>query len=263
MKNKKDLSQALRDNLLRRKMSQNQEPKKLQKIYEGKAKILYETQDENFLIQYFKDDATAFNNLKKEIIAEKGLLNNIISEFIMLEIAKNNVPTHFIKKLNEREQLVKKAKIIPLEIIVRNIAAGSMAKRLGLEEGLRLTAPVFEICYKKDELADPIINDDHAINVLQIVTKNQLDEIKNYTLKINQILQQLFLKAKIKLVDFKIEFGFDSVGKIMLADEISPDSCRLWDVETLEKLDKDRFRRNLGGLVEAYKEVAKRLGIKY
>src|SRR3989338_2067129 len=168
MKNKKDLSQALRDNLLRRKMSQNQEPKKLQKIYEGKAKILYETQDENFLIQYFKDDATAFNNLKKEIIAEKGLLNNIISEFIMLEIAKNNVPTHFIKKLNEREQLVKKAKIIPLEIIVRNIAAGSMAKRLGLEECLRLTAPVFEICYKKDELADPIINDDHAINVLQI-----------------------------------------------------------------------------------------------
>ncbi len=261
MKSKKILSQALRNNLLRRKMS-NQEPKKLHQIYEGKAKTLFATDDENLLIQYFKDDATAFNNLKKDVISEKGLLNNAISEFIMLEIAKNNIPTHFVKKLNSREQLVKKATIIPLEVIVRNIAAGSMAKRLGIEEGLKLTAPVFEICYKKDELGDPLINDDHAINVLQVITKSQLDEIKNYTLKINEILQKLFLAAKIKLVDFKIEFGFDADEKIMLADEISPDSCRLWDVETLEKLDKDRFRRDLGGLVDAYKEVAKRLGVK-
>lgn len=261
VKNKKILSQALRNNLLRRKMS-NQEPKKMQQIYEGKAKILYATEDENLLIQYFKDDATAFNNLKKDVIEEKGLLNNVISEFIMLEIAKNNIPTHFVKKLNNREQLVKKATIIPLEVIVRNIAAGSMAKRLGMEEGLQLKAPVFEICYKKDELGDPLINDDHAINVLQVVTKSQLEEIKNYTLKINEILQKLFLNAKIKLVDFKIEFGFDKDKRIMLADEISPDSCRLWDVNTLEKLDKDRFRRDLGGLVDAYKEVAKRLGVK-
>ncbi len=258
MKNKKNLSQALRQNLLRRK--QMTETKKT-KLYEGKAKILYTTDDEDLLIQYFKDDATAFNNLKKDVIAQKGILNNAISEHIMLKLAQENIPTHFVKKLNEREQLVKKVTIIPLEVIVRNIAAGSMAKRLGMGEGKELKAPIFEICYKKDELGDPLINDDHAVNVLEVVTFEQLAEIKNYALKINNFLKKMFIDAQIKLVDFKIEFGFDKSGKILLADEISPDSCRLWEVNTLEKLDKDRFRRDLGGLVEAYLEVAKRLGI--
>ncbi len=235
---------------------------KLEKIYEGKAKILYSTKEKNQLIQYFKDDATAFNNLKKDVISRKGILNNIISEYIMLEMSKNNIPTHFIKRLSEREQLIKKVTIIPLEVIIRNIAAGSMAKRLGIEEGLILSGPVFEICYKKDELGDPIINDDHAIKVLQFINTEQLNQIKEYTLKINQILQKIFSNINIKLVDFKIEFGFDDQNKIILADEISPDSCRLWDKDTNNKMDKDRFRRDLGGLVEAYEEVATRLGIK-
>lgn len=238
---------------------------KILKIYEGKAKILYSTENENFLVQYFKDDATAFNAQKKAVIEGKGVLNNIISEFIMLELAKHNVPTHFVKRLDKREQLIKKVKIIPLEVIIRNICAGSMAKRLGIEEGRELLAPIFEICYKDDALGDPLINDDHAINVLKIITKDQLQEIKNYSLKINNILQKIFKDINIKLVDFKIEFGFDVENKnqIILADEISPDSCRLWDENTSEKLDKDRFRRDLGGLVEAYQEVAKRLKINY
>ncbi len=235
---------------------------KIEKIYEGKAKALYSTSQPNQLIQYFKDSATAFNGEKKAEIDGKGVLNNIISEHIMLEINKIGIPTHFIKRLNEREQLIKKVTIIPLEVIVRNIAAGSMAKRLGIAEGGVLSNPVFELCYKDDSLGDPLINDDHAISVLKVVTKSQLEEIKNYTLKINQFLQKTFAEINIKLVDFKIEFGFDEQGKIMLADEISPDSCRLWDSATSEKLDKDRFRRDLGGLVEAYKDVALRLGIK-
>ncbi len=235
---------------------------KLDKIYEGKAKVLYTTSDENLLIQYFKDDATAFNALKKAVIEGKGVLNNFISEFIMLELAKAGIPTHFVKRLSDREQLVKKAKIIPLEVIIRNIAAGSMAKRLGIEEGVLLSNPVFEICYKDDSLQDPIINDDHAIHVLKVVTKEQLDQIKKYSLEINQFLKKTFASINIKLVDFKIEFGFDASGNIILADEISPDSCRLWDSSTSEKLDKDRFRRDLGGLVEAYSDVASRLGIK-
>lgn len=235
---------------------------KLEKIYEGKAKVLYSTDDSDLLIQYFKDDATAFNAQKKAVIEGKGVLNNAISEHIMLEIAKIGIPTHFVKKLNEREQLIKKVKIIPLEVIVRNITAGSMAKRLGIEEGIILSSPVFEICYKDDALGDPLINDDHAVNVLKAVNQSQLEEIKNYTAKINQFLQKTFAEIGIKLVDFKIEFGFDSAGKIVLADEISPDGCRLWDASTSEKLDKDRFRRDLGGLVEAYKDVAQRLKIK-
>jgi phosphoribosylaminoimidazole-succinocarboxamide synthase len=236
---------------------------KLEKIYEGKAKQLFSTEDKNLLIQYFKDDATAFNALKKAVIEGKGVLNNVISEYIMLEMAKAKVPTHFVKRLNEREQLVRKVKIIPLEVIVRNVAAGSMAKRLGIEEGAELLAPVFEICLKDDALGDPLINDDHAINVLKVVTREQLEEIKKHTLKINEILRAMFKNIGIKLVDFKIEFGFDADSKIVLADEISPDSCRLWDEKTLEKLDKDRFRRDLGGLVEAYSDVAKRLGITF
>ncbi len=236
--------------------------KKIQKIYEGKAKQLFTTEDENLLIQFFKDDATAFNAQKKAVIEGKGVLNNFISEHIMLEMARAGVPTHFVKRLNEREQLVKKVKIIPLEVIVRNVTAGSMAKRLGIEEGLELPAPVFEICLKNDALGDPLINDDHAVNVLGAVTRAQLEQIKNYTFKINETLREIFKKIGIKLVDFKIEFGFDAAENILLADEISPDSCRLWDEKTSEKLDKDRFRRDLGGLVEAYSDVASRLGIK-
>ncbi len=235
---------------------------KLEKIYEGKAKQLFKTADDNLLIQFFKDDATAFNGEKKETIMGKGVLNNLISEYIMLVMAAAGIPTHFEKRLSEREQLIRKVTIIPLEVIVRNIAAGSMAKRLGIAEGLELLAPVFEICLKDDALGDPLINDDHAVNVLKVVTKEQLEEIKKQTLKINQILQTMFKKIGIKLVDFKIEFGFDAQKNIVLADEISPDSCRLWDEQTSEKMDKDRFRRNLGGLVEAYSEVASRLGIK-
>ena len=236
---------------------------KLEKIYEGKAKQLFATEDKNLLIQYFKDDATAFNALKKAVIEGKGVLNNVISEHIMLEMAKAGVPTHFVKRLNEREQLVRKVKIIPLEVIVRNVAAGSMAKCLGIEEGIELLAPVFEICLKDDALGDPLINDDHAINVLKVVTREQLEEIKKHTLKINEILRAMFKNIGIKLVDFKIEFGFDADSKMVLAEEISAASCRLWDEKTSEKLDKDRFRRDLGGLVEAYSDVAKRLGITF
>ena len=216
---------------------------KLIKIYEGKAKQLFTTSDENLLIQYFKDDATAFNNLKKDVISTEL-------------VARKRV-----KRLDNREQLVKKARIIPLEVIVRNITAGSMAKRLGVDEGTKLENPIFEICYKDDSLGDPLINDDHAITVLKVVTKEQLEEIKTITKKINKELVEIFAKINIKLVDFKIEFGFDGENNIILADEISPDSCRLWDDKTDNKLDKDRFRRGLGGLVEAYKEVASRLGI--
>lgn len=232
-----------------------------EKLYEGKAKILYSSSNPEQIIQYFKDDATAFNNLKKDIIQGKGVLNNLISEYIMLELAKNGIPSHFIKRISDREQLVKKVNIIPLEVIIRNIAAGSMAKRLGIKDGTILSEPVFEICYKNDALADPILNDDHAIKVLKLVTKEQLELIKKYSLKINQILQAIFAAINIKLVDFKIEFGFDQNQNIILADEISPDSCRLWDEVTNNKMDKDRFRMDLGGLVEAYSEVAKRLGI--
>jgi phosphoribosylaminoimidazole-succinocarboxamide synthase len=233
------------------------------KIYEGKAKTLYSTDNENELIQYFKDDATAFNNIKKDVIADKGVLNNFISEFLMLKMAENGIPTHFIKRLNQREQLVKKVQIIPLEVIIRNITAGSMAKRLGINEGIEIGGAVFELCLKDDDLGDPLINDDHAIKVLKIVNETQLNLIKEYTFKINQILQDLFSQINIRLVDFKIEFGFDKEGKIILADEISPDSCRLWDKDSNEKMDKDRFRRDLGGLVEAYKEIANRFGIKF
>lgn len=234
---------------------------KLEKIYEGKAKILYATEDQNSLIQYFKDDATAFNAQKKAVIADKGILNNFICEKIMLELEKQGIPTHFIKRLNDREQLVKKVTIIPLEVIIRNFTAGSMAKRLGLAEGDKLTKPIFEICLKDDGLGDPLINDDHAIFALKIVDEEQLSQIKKYSYKINEFLSELFLQANIRLVDFKIEFGIDENGKILLADEISPDSCRLWDCDSLEKMDKDRFRRDLGGLVEAYRKVASRLNI--
>lgn len=235
---------------------------KLEKLYEGKAKILYKTKEEDKLIQFFKDDATAFNNVKKSVIQNKGILNNYISEFLMLKLADNAIENHFIKRLSDREQLVKSVKIIPLEIIIRNITAGSMAKRLGIAEGLKLDKAIFEICYKDDSLGDPLICDSHAITVLKIITQEELQKIKDISLKINTILKDIFNKVDIKLVDFKLEFGYDKNQNIILADEISPDSCRLWDKNTGEKLDKDIFRRDLGDLVSAYQKIAKAFNIK-
>jgi phosphoribosylaminoimidazole-succinocarboxamide synthase len=235
---------------------------KLQKIYEGKAKILFATTNPNLLIQHFKDDATAFNAQKKAVIEGKGSLNNLISEYLMIELSKNGIKNHFVEKINEREQLIKKVKIIPLEVIIRNITAGSLSKRLDVEEGIILNSPIFEICYKNDSLQDPLINDDHAIEVLKVVNKKQLELLKDNAFKINQLLKNIFNNIEINLVDFKIEFGFDENNEIILADEISPDGCRLWDKNTAEKLDKDRFRRDLGGLVDAYREIANRLKLK-
>ncbi len=255
---------ALRKNLLRRKeysKSLKEKSKEMKKIYEGKAKILFESQNQDEIVQYFKDDATAFNNQKKEVIESKGIWNNFISEFIMNKLSESNIPNHFIKRVDDRNQLVKKLEIFPLEVIIRNISAGSICKRLGIEQGEPFDQPIFEICYKEDALGDPVINDDHAIKVLKIVSSDQLDHIKNQALKINEILKDIFATIDIRLVDFKIEFGFDKQGNIMLADEISPDSCRLWDINTNEKFDKDLFRHGLGDLVAGYREIANRLGI--
>jgi phosphoribosylaminoimidazole-succinocarboxamide synthase len=236
--------------------------KKLETLYEGKAKILYTTEDKNLLIQYFKDDATAFNNIKKDVISKKGILNNYISEFLMKKLVENGIENHFIERISDREQLIKAVKIIPLEIIIRNVTAGSMAKRLGINEGITLEEPIFEICYKDDSLGDPLISDCHAITVLKVILEEELNKIKDISLKINEILSALFDDIDIRLVDFKLEFGHDADGKIILADEISPDSCRLWDKKTGEKLDKDIFRRDLGDLVSGYEKVATALGIK-
>ena len=230
-------------------------------IYEGKAKTLI-FYDNNKIIQYFKDDATAFNKKKHEIINEKGILNNFISEFIFKYLSENGVENHFIERLNDREQLVKKVDIIPVEVIVRNIATGTLTKRLGIQEGLKLKKPLIEFTLKSDELDDPIISEEH-IDVLEYAEKEEINDIKEQALLINRLLLQLFSSINIQLVDFKIEFGRLTIDKkVILADEISPDSCRLWDKSSSEKLDKDRFRKNLGGLIDAYKEVATRLGIK-
>lgn len=230
-------------------------------IYEGKAKTLF-FYDDNKIIQYFKDDATAFNKKKHEIINEKGILNNFISEFIFKYLSENGVENHFIERLNDREQLVKKVDIIPVEVIVRNIATGTLTKRLGIQEGLKLKKPLIEFTLKSDELDDPIISEEH-IDVLEYAEKVEINDIKEQALLINRLLLQLFSSINIQLVDFKIEFGRLTIDKkVILADEISPDSCRLWDKSSSEKLDKDRFRKNLGGLIDAYKEVATRLGIK-
>jgi phosphoribosylaminoimidazole-succinocarboxamide synthase len=230
-------------------------------IYEGKAKTLFFYND-NTIIQYFKDDATAFNKKKHEIINEKGILNNFISEFIFKYLSENGVENHFIERLNDREQLVKKVDIIPVEVIVRNIATGTLTKRLGIQEGLKLKKPLIEFTLKSDELDDPIISEEH-IDVLEYAEKDEINDIKKQALLINRLLLQLFSSINIQLVDFKIEFGRLTIDKkVILADEISPDSCRLWDKSSSEKLDKDRFRKNLGGLIDAYKEVATRLGIK-
>ena len=227
-------------------------------LYEGKAKKVYSTDNENEYVVYYKDDATAFNGEKKASIASTGILNNKICTIIFETLEKAGIKTHFIKTLSDREQLVKKVTILPLEVIVRNITAGSFCKRYGVKEGIVLDKPIFEMSYKNDEYGDPLINDDHAV-ALKLATQEEIDYIRKQTLKINEILKEFFLKMDLKLVDFKIEFGKDSDGNIILADEISPDTCRLWDVHTNEKLDKDRFRRDLGDLVQGYEEVLSRM----
>lgn len=227
-------------------------------LYEGKAKQLFQCENNEEIYIHYKNSATAFNGEKKEEFDKKGILNNTITSFIFEYLKRNVIETHFIKKVNDTDQICKHVKIIPLEVITRNIVAGSMAKRYGLEEGMKLKKPIFELSYKNDELNDPLINDDHAI-ALGIVSEEELSFIKKETEKINELLKKFFLKAGLILVDFKIEFGKTSDGKIILSDEISPDTCRLWDVKTRNKLDKDRFRRNLGSVMDAYEEVLRRI----
>jgi len=232
--------------------------KKLELLYEGKAKQVFATDDPKYIIIHFKDDATAFNAQKKGSIQDKGLLNNEITSIIFQFLEKKGIKTHFIEKLNEREQLCKKVNIIPLEIITRNVIAGSTARILGIEEGTKILNTIYEICYKKDELGDPLINEHHAV-AIGAASYEELKYIFSITEKINKILKDLFLEENIILIDFKIEFGRDLDGNIILADEISPDTCRLWDKNTLKKLDKDRFRRDLGDVREAYIEILQRL----
>ena len=235
----------------------------LKKLYEGKAKILYKGPKANTLIVYFKDDATAFNNKKRSVIKEKGVLNNKMSELIMKKLAAGGVDNHFIKRISDREQLIKKVRIFPLEVIIRNIAAGSICKRLGLKQGMRLKKPLIEFFYKCDELDDPLITREH-IEMFGWASEKDMKEITALTFKVNNIMSKLFRSINLKLVDFKIEFGKYQNGKkytIILADEVSPDSCRLWDFKTNKSLDKDRFRKNLGKIKEAYEEVAERLGV--
>ena len=232
-------------------------------IYEGKAKILYEGPEPGTLVQYFKDDATAFNAEKKAVIEGKGVLNNRLSEFFMTGLMQIGVPTHFIKRLNMREQLIRQVEIIPLEVIVRNFAAGTIAKRLGLEEGTPLPRPIIEFCYKDDALGDPLVSEEH-IAAFGWASQQDLDDMVSMALRVNDFMSGLMLAVGIRLVDFKIEIGRawdNDFMRLILADEISPDSCRLWDIETGQKLDKDVFRRDLGDLADAYTEVAKRLGV--
>ena len=231
---------------------------KLEQIYEGKAKKVYKTDDPEMYIVDYKDDATAFNGLKKGTIAGKGIINNQMSNRLMQMIEQKGVPTHFVKELSDRETLVKKVSIVPLEVIVRNIAAGSFSKRYGVDEGMVFDEPVIEFSYKNDALGDPLLNTDHAL-ALKVATRTEIDTIKSYALKVNSILKAFWAECGVTLVDFKLEFGKTTDGSIILADEISPDTCRLWDSATGEKLDKDRFRRDLGGVEEAYAEIMKRL----
>ncbi len=232
--------------------------KKLEQVYEGKAKKVFRTDDEGLFIVDYKDDATAFNGLKKGTIAGKGAINNRMTNSIMQLLEQHGISTHFVKELSERETLVKRVQIVPIEVIVRNVAAGSLAKRLGLAEGTRLKSTVLEYCYKNDELGDPMINDYH-IFAMGLASKEQLEKIAAYSLKINEILVAFFKEIGVDLIDFKLEYGVTNDGTLVLADEISPDTCRFWDSKTGEKLDKDRFRRDLGGVEEAYQEMMKRL----
>ena len=236
---------------------------KRRRLYEGKAKILYEGPEPGTLVQHFKDDATAFNAEKHDVFDGKGVLNNRISEYLFQCLQEIGIPTHFIKSLNMREQLVREAEIVPLEVVVRNIAAGSLVKRLGLNEGDRLSRPLVEFYYKDDALGDPMVADDH-IAVFGWAAPHEVDELVAMALRINDFLGGLFEGVGIKLVDFKLEFGrlWDGdVQRLVLADEISPDSCRLWDASSGEKLDKDRFRQDMGGMIDAYQDVARRLGL--
>ncbi|MCL6229854.1 phosphoribosylaminoimidazolesuccinocarboxamide synthase [Bartonella bilalgolemii] len=233
------------------------------RIYEGKAKILYEGPEPGTYIQFFKDDATAFNAKKHEIIDGKGVLNNRISEYIFTQLGRLGIPTHFIKRINMREQLIKAVEIIPLEVVVRNIVAGSLSKRLGLEEGTALPQSIIEFYYKNDSLDDPMVTEEHIV-AFGWAAPQEVEDIMQLSFRINDFLSGLFAGVGIQLVDFKVEFGRLWIGetmRIVLADEISPDSSRLWDIQTKEKLDKDRFRRDMGGLIDAYQDVARRLGI--
>lgn len=230
----------------------------LEQLYEGKAKKVFKTDDESLYLIRYKDDATAFNGVKKGSIADKGVMNNEITTLLFNELGKAGIKHHLVKKLNDREQLVKVVKIVPLEVIVRNVAAGSFAKRYGVEEGTPLKQPTLEYCYKNDALNDPMLNESHII-ALGIASEEDLAVIKAQTMKINEILKNIFQKCNLILIDFKIEFGWTPDGEIILADEISPDCCRLWDATTNEKMDKDRFRRDLGNVEDAYKTVLNRL----
>lgn len=232
--------------------------KKLQQLYVGKAKKVFATDDPDVVLVSYKDDATAFNGLKRGTITGKGVINNRVTNFLMQMLERNGIPTHYIEEISDRETLVKKVHIVPLEVIVRNIAAGSLSKRLGLPEGTKLGSTVLEYCYKDDALGDPMVNEYH-IYAMNLCTKEELDTIASYALKINEILAQFLAQAKIELIDFKIEFGRTSDGTIILADEISPDTCRFWDSRTHEKLDKDRFRRDLGNVEGAYQEMMRRI----
>lgn len=231
---------------------------KLEQLYEGKAKRVYKTDDPQLLIVDYKDDATAFNGLKKGSISGKGVINNQMSNRLMAKLEKQGIPTHFVRELSERETLVKKVSIVPLEVIIRNVSAGSFAKRYGVEEGIVFDAPTIEFSYKNDELGDPLINSYHAL-ALKLATAQEIETIKDYAFRVNDFLKGLWAECGVILVDFKLEFGRLSDGSIVLADEISPDTCRLWDAKTHEKLDKDRFRRDMGGVEAAYEEIMKRL----
>ena len=232
--------------------------KKCEMLYEGKAKKVYTTEDPELYIVDYKDDATAFNGLKKGTISGKGVINNRVTNHLMKMLESKGIPTHFVEELSDRETVVKKVKIVPLEVIVRNIAAGSMSNRLGIEEGTVLPTTVLEYSYKNDDLGDPLINDYHAL-AMQLCTREELDQIASYAFKINEILKAFFKEINVDLVDFKLEFGKLSDGTIVLADEISPDTCRFWDATTHEKLDKDRFRRDMDNVDEGYHEIMKRL----
>ncbi|QEY33986.1 phosphoribosylaminoimidazolesuccinocarboxamide synthase [Caproiciproducens galactitolivorans] len=233
--------------------------KKCELLYEGKAKKVYATDDENYCIVDYKDDATAFNGQKKGTICGKGVVNNKMSNYLFKMLEEKGIKTHFVEELSDRETVVKKVEIVPLEVIVRNKAAGSLATRLGMEEGTPMKSTVLEFCYKNDDLGDPMVNEYHIL-AAGFATKEEIDQISAMSLKINEILKEFFLSVNIELIDFKLEFGRCADG-IILADEISPDTCRFWDVNTHQKLDKDRFRRDLGGVEEAYAEVMKRIGL--
>ena len=231
---------------------------KTTQLYEGKAKKVYATTDENLCIVSYKDDATAFNGLKKGTIVGKGVVNNRMTNMMMRLLEKQGVPTHFVEELSDRETLVKKVKIVALEVIVRNVSAGSFAKHYGVEEGSAFDEPTIEFSYKNDDLGDPLLNEYHAL-ALKLATKEEIAVIKKYAFKVNEVLKEYFLKLGVRLIDFKLEFGRTPDGAIVLADEISPDTCRFWDAKTGEKLDKDRFRRDMGGVEDAYREIFKRV----